>query len=87
MKSLRAARIDQLADSNEPAKNTTVFLVCLQVHSQVLTVYFSGVLTGPITGVDDTQEGDYDSGAGITERENRPDAEREGDGRDADTRV
>ena len=65
----------------------TVFLVCLQVQSQVLTVYFSGVLTGSVTGVDDTQEGDDDSGAGITERENGPDAEREGDGRHADARV
>ena len=35
---------------------------------------------GSVAGVDDTQEGDDDSGAGITERENGPDAEREGDG-------
>ena len=47
----------------------------------------SGVLTGPVAGVDDAQEGDDDSGAGITERENGPDAEREGDGGDADARV
>ena len=45
------------------------------------------MLTGPVAGVDDTQEGDDDSGAGVTERENGPDAECEGDGGDADARV
>ena len=45
------------------------------------------MLTGSVSGVDDAQEGDDDGRAGNAERENRPDAEREGNRGDADARI